>query len=103
MEWSEVKQQVFAFDSDIVVSAGAGSGKTAALIELYLRLLAGETRFPRRLTVEEIVAITFTEKAALEMRERIRKGMTERLAQEENRLLWKEHLRALPAAPIATF
>ena len=75
MEWSEVKQQVFAFESDIVVSAGAGSGKTAALVELYLRLLAGETSLGRALEVEEIVAITFTEKAALEMKERVRSGV----------------------------
>ena len=103
MEWSATKQQVFAFESDIVVSAGAGSGKTAALVELYLRLLAGETRFHRELTVEDIVAITFTDKAALEMKERVRSGMTQRMERGDSSLLWKGHLRALPAAPIATF
>ena len=103
MEWSATKQQVFAFESDIVVSAGAGSGKTAALVELYLRLLAGETRFPRALAVEEIVAITFTDKAALEMKERVRSGMVQRLALGDSPALWKGHLRALPSAPIATF
>ena len=103
MEWSATKQQVFAFETDIVVSAGAGSGKTAALVELYLRLLAGETSFPRRLAVEEIVAITFTDKAALEMKERVRSGMAERLARGDSPLLWKENLRALPNAPISTF
>ena len=80
MEWSAAKQEVFAFESNIVASAGAGSGKTAALVELYLLLLAGETRFPRPLSVEEIVAITFTDKAAMEMRERVRKALAERQA-----------------------
>lgn len=103
MEWSATKQQVFAFETDIVVSAGAGSGKTAALVELYLRLLAGETSLPRQLAVEEIVAITFTDKAALEMKERVRNGLAQRLAQGDSPALWKANLRALPTAPIATF
>ncbi|HEY6873779.1 MAG TPA: UvrD-helicase domain-containing protein [Geobacteraceae bacterium] len=103
MEWSAAKQEVFAFAGDIVVSAGAGSGKTAALVELYLRLLAGETRFPRPLAVEEIVAITFTDKAAVEMKERVRQGMAARLARGDGSAPWEKCLRQLPAAPIATF
>jgi ATP-dependent helicase/nuclease subunit A len=103
MEWSATKQQVFAFERDIVVSAGAGSGKTAALVELYLRLIAGETKLDRRLSVPEIVAITFTDKAALEMKERIREGMTGRLTAGDGAAAWEQELRALSAAPIATF
>ncbi len=103
MEWSDVKEQVFAFRSDIVVSAGAGSGKTAALVELYLRLLAGETSLGRALEVDEIVAITFTDKAATEMRERVRRGVLERLASGGDKTLWERHRRALPGAGIATF
>ena len=50
----------------IVVTAGAGSGKTRALVGRYLRLL--EKGYPLR----SLVAITFTDKAAREMRARIR-------------------------------
>ncbi len=103
MQWSEVKQQVFGFDSSIVVSAGAGSGKTAALVELYLRLLAGETSLPRPLAVEEIVAITFTDKAAAEMKERVREALKKRLQQVEHGADWGKLLRTLPAANISTF
>ena len=103
MEWSEVKQKVFAFESDIVVSAGAGSGKTATLVELYLRLLAGETSLGRPLDVEEIVAITFTDKAAQEMKERVRAGVLERLATGSDKSLWEQRRRDLPAADISTF
>jgi ATP-dependent helicase/nuclease subunit A len=103
MEWSATKQRVFAFESDIVVSAGAGSGKTAALVELYLRLIAGETKLGRRLSVAEIVAITFTDKAALEMKERVRKGIAGRIAAGDGSAPWEQELRALSTAPIATF
>src|SRR3990172_6356711 len=50
----------------IAVTAGAGSGKTLSLVGRYLHLL--EQGYPLR----SILAITFTEKAAREMRSRIR-------------------------------
>lgn len=102
MEWSETKQRLFRFESDIAVSAGAGSGKTAALVELYLRLLAGETSLPSPLRVEEIVAITFTDKAAAEMRERVRRGVDARLTESGDRL-WRQHRRDLSGAAVSTF
>ena len=54
----------------IVVTAGAGSGKTLSLVGRYLHLL--EQGYPLR----SILAITFTEKAAREMRSRIRSALT---------------------------
>ena len=59
--------------ADVVVSAGAGSGKTHVLVERYLRLLK-DHRIP------EIAAVTFTEAAATEMRERVRRAVTQRAA-----------------------
>jgi len=50
------------FDRDILVSAGAGTGKTSVLTEKYLYLLK-----ECRADVSQIVAITFTNKAAAEM------------------------------------
>jgi ATP-dependent helicase/nuclease subunit A len=57
----------------LFVEAGAGTGKTAALVQRYLALvLAGRS-------VERIVAITFTDKAAAELRDRVRQGLEARL------------------------
>ncbi|SNB47449.1 exodeoxyribonuclease V subunit beta [Geobacter sp. DSM 9736] len=103
MQWSDVKKQVLSFTGNTIVSAGAGSGKTAVLVELYLRLLAGETSFPRPLRVEEIAAITFTDKAAVEMKERVRRGIAMRLQREDQAADWKDLLRSFPAAAISTF
>ncbi|MGW8178150.1 MAG: UvrD-helicase domain-containing protein, partial [bacterium] len=52
---------------DLLVTAGAGSGKTRTLVARYLSLLE-DGYFPR-----QVVAITFTEKAAREMRNRVRR------------------------------
>lgn len=103
MIWSPVKQTVLAFERNLVVSAGAGSGKTAVLVELYLRLLAGETSLPQPLSVEEIAAITFTDKAAVEMKERVRQGIRSRIGRGDQTADWHALLRTLPRAVISTF
>ncbi len=56
------------------IIAGAGTGKTTVLVERYLALL--EAGIP----IERLLALTFTLKAAGEMRERVRKVVTERQA-----------------------
>jgi ATP-dependent helicase/nuclease subunit A len=77
--WSAEKQDLFRFGSDILVSASAGTGKTTALVELFIRLLDGQTDYPLPVEPENILAITFTNKAAREMRERIAQASIERL------------------------
>ena len=56
---------------DMLVTAGAGSGKTRVLVERYVSLLQ-EHR------VSEIAAVTFTDAAAMEMRERVRRELLTR-------------------------
>ncbi|WP_112837319.1 exodeoxyribonuclease V subunit beta [Providencia rustigianii] len=58
-----------------LIEASAGTGKTYTIGILYLRLLlglGGENAFPRPLSVEEILVVTFTEAATNELRGRIR-------------------------------
>ncbi len=85
---------------DVAVTAGAGSGKTRTLVGRYLSLVE-EGLSPRR-----VAAITFTEKAAREMRSRIRQ-LVQAWLQEENldengRIFWQSVYAEMDAAPIGT-
>ena len=64
---SEQKEAIEKKGKNIIVSAGAGSGKTAVLSERVL------TRLERGTNIDEMLILTFTNAAAGEMKERIRK------------------------------
>ena len=64
--------------TNIIVSAGAGSGKTAVLSERVLRILKEGTH------IDELLVLTFTNAAAAEMKERIRKALLEEGLEEAN-------------------
>ncbi|KPQ39564.1 MAG: ATP-dependent exoDNAse (exonuclease V) beta subunit (contains helicase and exonuclease domains) [Phormidium sp. OSCR] len=87
----EQHQAVYAKGS-VAITAGAGTGKTYMLAQRYLHHLRDDGYSPL-----EVVAVTFTEKAALELRSRIR----EMIAQEMPDNL--EIIAELEAAPICTF
>ncbi|MBI3605605.1 MAG: UvrD-helicase domain-containing protein [Nitrospirae bacterium] len=80
----ERERAATTFDRNVVVTAGAGTGKTTLLINRLIHLLMKE---PRPLKVTEIIALTFTNKAADEIRTRLRsrlRGLLE-AASEESR------------------
>src|SRR3990167_9110290 len=59
-------------DINIVVTAGAGTGKTTLLVNRMLHLLLGHKRFQKEESpILRIVAMTFTDKAASEMKIRL--------------------------------
>ncbi len=72
---SDVRSEIASStDESFVVSAGAGTGKTELLVRrIYSVLVQGGVQ------PEELVAITFTEAAASELRERVRRRLLERL------------------------
>lgn len=109
------EQAITTLDRNVSVSAGAGSGKTRVLVERFLQIL--ESQIPLflqeqqnaavtqpRTTALNILAITFTRKAAREMRERVQKGMLTRLqeAQDPEKAYWQEQLQLIDRAPITT-
>ncbi len=85
---------------DVVVSAGAGTGKTRTLVARFLSLL--DDGIPLR----QIVAITFTRKAAREMRNRVRRDIGRFLAQPDLEAdeygRWQHYHNELDAARIGT-
>lgn len=114
----EQRTAIFSDKPLVVISAGAGSGKTRVLTERYIHLcelklaslLKGESSDVAA-DVQEIVAITFTEKAAREMKERIRKriielvSLAEETRHEQQELVinfWKQQKEALDQAHIST-
>ncbi len=79
----EQRAIVRAEASDLAVAAGAGSGKTRVLVERYVELLRG-------CSIPEIAAITFTDAAASEMRDRVRRAVMSDPALERHRELLDE-------------
>lgn len=65
---AQQKEAVYSIDKNVLVSAGAGSGKTHVLVERYIEVLRSDSE----LTVADLVAVTFTKKAASEMRTRLK-------------------------------
>ena len=89
---------------NVSVSAGAGSGKTRVLVERFINILAQGIKNPQNAVVpKEILAITFTRKAAAEMKERIRKRLYE-LEKEDalNREFWHKQRQGFDQARIST-
>lgn len=75
-------------DRNILVSAAAGSGKTAVLVERIIRMIT-DTEHP--VDIDRLLVVTFTNAAAAEMRERIGQAISRQLEKEpENTHLQKQ-------------
>lgn len=89
---------IYTDDKNLIVVAGAGSGKTRVLVERYLNLLEQNPTW----SINALVAITFTREAALEMRNRVRQDLEQRAQQPENRTRWANLLAEMDSARITT-
>jgi ATP-dependent helicase/nuclease subunit A len=96
------RKAIAARDVSVALSAGAGCGKTFVLTERFLSHLEPGRANPARLG--QLVAITFTERAAREMRDRIREKCRDRLIEcpEGEVGHWLALLRELDTARIST-
>ena len=77
-----------------IVEAPAGSGKTGLLVQRYLKLLSVVNR------PECIVAMTFTRKAAAEMKERVLKALEDAATESEARGSYGQRMRELAVAAL---
>ena len=67
MQLTSQQQKALDIKRNMIVTAGAGSGKTTILVERYLAILL----YQPSVSVSNILALTFTDKAASEMKNRI--------------------------------
>lgn len=110
----EQKQAIEARGISVALSAGAGCGKTFVLTQRFLAQIAppepipgkGRRKIPDSPLAElsSVVAITFTDRAAREMRERVRRTCRERLSSCPNEQVehWQRLVRDVDAARITT-
>lgn len=87
MKWTKQQEQVITSrNRNLLVSAAAGSGKTAVLVERIIRMI---TEGDEPLDIDRLLVMTFTNAAAAEMRERVGNAIESRLKEDGK----NEHLQ----------
>ncbi|MBE6680876.1 MAG: hypothetical protein E7600_01145 [Ruminococcaceae bacterium] len=93
------KNAINVRDCSLIVSAGAGSGKTAVLTERILERICDEND---DCNIDDFLIVTFTNAAAKELSDRIRNKLSERAANEPRNKKILNNLALLPLAKIKT-
>ncbi len=100
VKWTQEQQRVIdTRDCDILVSAAAGSGKTAVLVERILSIITDEKK---PVDIDRLLVVTFTNAAAGEMRERIREALERRAEEEPENVHLQRQLVLVHNAKITT-
>ncbi|GHU41306.1 ATP-dependent helicase/nuclease subunit A [Clostridia bacterium] len=100
MQFTPQQRQVIELrNRNLLVSAAAGSGKTAVLVE---RILAKITEGEHPISIDKLLIVTFTHAAAAQMRERICAAIEQRLQAEPKNAHLKRQQALLPHAKITT-
>ncbi len=98
--WTSAQENaIFDVGSGLLVSAAAGSGKTAVLVERAVQMMIRESNPVR---ADKILIVTFTRAAAQELRSRISLRLTKELAKNPNNLSIKKQRTMLGRANICT-
>jgi len=97
------KQAIESIDKSMLVVAGAGSGKTLVLVRRFVEILQKQPD----LSVHNLLAVTYTHKAAKEMRTRIKARLKElyeqaRYSDTQERMRWHQCLADMDSANINT-
>lgn len=99
-EWT--KQQQHAIDArnrNVLVSAAAGSGKTAVLVERVIKLITDRNN---PVDIDKLLIVTFTNAAAAEMRTRISTALNKILLDDPGNMNAVKQLSLVPSAKICT-
>ncbi|TDL95456.1 helicase-exonuclease AddAB subunit AddA [Macrococcus brunensis] len=96
-QWTDAQwQAIIAGESDVLVAAAAGSGKTAVLVERIIQKIIHE-----EMGLDELLVVTFTNASAKEMKERIHQAIRREVINHPTDHL-KEQLVKIHAAEIST-
>jgi len=94
----EQLQAIESKSKEILVAAGAGSGKSTVLIERLMRKIIQD-----KMNVDQFLIVTFTNLAAREMAEKLRESLNGALAENPNSTHLQQQLYKIPYANISTF
>lgn len=100
MAWTTAQQKVIdTRNKNLLVSAAAGSGKTAVLVERIISMIS-EGEHP--LDIDHLLVVTFTNAAAAEMRARIGEAIDRKLQQQPDNAHLQKQISLLQSAQITT-
>lgn len=100
MSWTEDQKKVIELrNRNILVSAAAGSGKTAVLVERIITMI---TEGEHPLDVDQLLVVTFTNAAAAEMRERIGAAIEKKLMEQPENVHLQKQMTLIHSAQIIT-
>jgi ATP-dependent helicase/nuclease subunit A len=94
---TESQQASVRARGNVLVMAGAGTGKTKTLVERCVHCLEHDGA-----QIDELLIVTFTEAAAAELRARLRKSLEEKSAAQTEKTFWPEQLARFDLAHIGT-
>ena len=98
MKWTkEQEQAIYEKNTNILVAAAAGSGKTAVLVERIINKIINEN-----IDIDKLLVVTFTNAAASEMRERVLNAIYEKLENDSENQNLQRQITLLNKASICT-
>ena len=100
VKWTNEQQKVInTHNRNLLVSAAAGSGKTAVLVERIIKMVIDEDN---PISIDNLLVVTFTNAAASEMRERISEALEKEIDENPDNKYLHKQLSLLPNSSIMT-
>ena len=100
VKWTEDQQRAIDLRyKKILVSAAAGSGKTAVLVERIIKIITDDLN---PVDIDKLLIVTFTNAAAAEMRERIGEAINKKIKENPNSRNLQKQLILLNKSSIST-